>query len=218
MRRPEKSGLHHAAGGSAMNRHNSVFEMLRLGVTLALYAAAACTVLAAVNNVTSVRIAQNKIDRANAAMKSVFPQADSFVPAEPFSSAKPSAAVIQSVYLAKQNGATVGGVAEVSGPTYDRGTLIVGMKTDGTITGVQFLELTDSPGFGLKANDPTFRLASGKTFCGQFEGKNARNGFSAGNHFDSISGATITSVAAGNLITEGTGCLFEVFSRENSPE
>ncbi|MBP3365429.1 MAG: FMN-binding protein [Treponema sp.] len=201
-----------------MNRQNSVFEMLRLGVTLALYAAAACTILAAVNMVTSVRIAQNKTDRANAAMKAVFPEADSFVPAESFSPAQNASAVIQSVYLAKQNGMTAGGVAEVSGPTYDRGTLMVGMKTDGTITGVQFLELTDSPGFGLKANDPTFHLASGKTFCGQFEGKNARDGFLSGAHFDSISGATITSVAAGNLITEGTGCLFELFSRERSPE
>lgn len=47
------------------------------------------------------------------------------------------------------------------------------MTVDGTVTGLQFLELTDSPGFGLKANDPTFTLPNGQTFYGQFNGKNA---------------------------------------------
>ena len=104
----------------------------------------------------------------------------------------------------------IGGVAQVTGPTYDKGTIMVGMKSDGTVTGLQFLELTDSPGFGLKANDPTFTLANGKTFYGQFEGKNAKDGFVAGQTFDSISGATITSVGIGNLISAGTECLLKV--------
>lgn len=194
-----------------MSNKNSSLEMIRLGLVLAVFAAASCTVLALVNSVTSVKIAANKIAKANEAMKVVMADADSFEPVENFAQSASSSIKILSVYAAKKDGATVGAVAQINGPTYDRGTVMVGMKTDGTITGVQFLELSDSPGFGLKANDPTFKLPNGKTFYGQFEGKNARDGFKAGSTFDAISGATITSVGAAALIEEGTKSMFKFF-------
>ena len=194
-----------------MSEKNSSIEMIRLGLILAIFAAVSCTVLALVNSVTSVRIAANKIAKANAAMKIVMADAESFEPVENFASSENSSIKIMSVYSAKKDGTTTGAVAQINGPTYDRGTVMVGMKTDGTITGVQFLELSDSPGFGLKANDPTFKLPNGKTFYGQFEGKNARNGFKAGSTFDAISGATITSVGAAALIEEGTKSMFKYF-------
>ena len=82
------------------------------------------------------------------------------------------------------------------------------------ITGIKFLKLSDSPGFGLKANDSTFKLPNGKTFYGQFEGKNAKYGFKAGENFDAISGATITSVAVSSLINEGTKNILEYFNQK----
>lgn len=194
-----------------MSNKNSSLEMIKLGLVLAVFAAASCTVLALVNSVTSVKIAANKIAKANAAMKVVMADADGFEPVENFAPSGNSSIKIQSVYSAKKGGTTVGAVAQINGPTYDRGTVMVGMKTDGTITGVQFLELSDSPGFGLKANDPTFKLPNGKTFYGQFEGVNAKNGFKAGSNFDAISGATITSVSAAALIEEGTKSMFKYF-------
>ncbi|MCQ2249401.1 MAG: FMN-binding protein [Treponema sp.] len=194
-----------------MSSKNSSIEMIKLGLVLALFAAASCTVLALVNSVTSVKIAANKIAKANAAMKIVMADVDSFEPVEGFAPSTNSSIKIQSVYKAITGGKVTGAVAQVNGPTYDRGTIMVGMKTDGTITGVQFLELSDSPGFGLKANDPTFKLPNGKTFYGQFEGKNARNGIKAGETFDAISGATITSVGAAALIEQGTASMFKFF-------
>lgn len=182
---------------------SDVKEMLKLGFILALFAAVSCTILAAVNNVTSVRIAQNKLNKANAAMKEVFAQADEFIPVEFEAYSNPSVSV-HSVYFAKKDGAVIGAVSEVSGPTYDKATIMAGITTDGTVTGVRFLENTDSPGFGLKASDSTFILPNGKTFYGQFEGKNAKDGFVAGQTFDIISGATITSKGAAELITAGT--------------
>ena len=193
-----------------MTQQKAGGETLILGVTLALYAAVACCVLAVVNNVTAPRIALNKTAKANMAMKAVLAEADSFEPVEHYTQAANSSIDIQSVYVAKKGGEVIGGVAQVSGPSYDKATIIVGMTADGTVGGLQFLELTDSPGFGLKANDPTFTLPSGKTFYGQFEGKSAKDGFTAGQTFDTISGATITSVAVGNLIQAGTECLFQV--------
>ena len=44
-----------------MSNKNSSLEMIRLGLVLAVFAAASCTVLALVNSVTSVKIAANKI-------------------------------------------------------------------------------------------------------------------------------------------------------------
>ena len=111
-----------------------------------------------------------------------------------------------------QVGNIIGAVVQVQGPTYDKGKIIVGVYSDGIISGMEFLELSDSPGFGLKANDPGFILPSGKTFYGQFAGKNASEGFSGGRNFDSISGATITSHAAGELVNYGAECILKYFS------
>ena len=192
-----------------MSSRNSSLEMIKLGLILSLFAAASCTVLALVNSVTSVKITENKIRKANEAMKVVMADADNFEPVENFAQSSNSSIKIQSVYSAKKNGTTIGAVAQINGPTYDRGTIMVGMAKDVTVTGVQFLELSDSPGFGLKANDPTFFLPNGKTFYGQFEGKNAKDGFKPGETFDAISGATITSVGAAALIEEGTKSMLQ---------
>ena len=199
-----------------MKKSLGIGEMIKLGLTLVCYAVASCAVLAIVNNFTAPKIRQNQIDAANKAMREVFATADEFVPVTDYAPASVNTITVSDVYLAKQNGAVVGGVAQVAGPTYDKGKLIVGMDLDGVVTGMQILELSDSPGFGLKANDPTFKLPNDKTFYGQFAGKSALMGFSDGQNFDAISGATISSKALGNLVTEGTGVLLKYF--EEHPE
>ena len=196
-----------------------ILEMVKLGAILALYAAASCAVLAVVNNVTSPVIAQNQKNKANAAMKSVFAEADNFDLIEDFDTTGGDAAIsIDEMYAAKKDGKLVGAVAKVSGPTYDHATLTVGLDLAGMITGVQFLENTDSPGFGLKASDPTFKLENGKTFYGQFTGKKAADGFIAGETFDAISGATITSKAVGEILEKGTACISEYLEEHKNEQ
>lgn len=185
-----------------------VFEMIKLGAILAVYAAVSCAVLAAVNNFTYPVIVQNQKNKAASAMKNVFAEADTFDLIENFNDAG-GAIVIEKLYAAKKEGKLIGAVAQVSGPTYDHATLTVGLDLDGSVTGVQFLENTDSPGFGLKASDPTFKLENGKTFYGQFTGKKAADGFIVGETFDAISGATITSKAVGEILEKGTACISE---------
>lgn len=198
-----------------MSSKNSSFETVKLGIILAIFAAVSCTVLAIVNNFTSSVIEKNKIEKANAAMKIVMPEATSFEPAKEYAASTDSTISIQSFYVAKKGDDVIGAVVQVNGPTYDRGTLMVGMLRDGTVTGVQFLELSDSPGFGIKAKDPSFKLANGKTFCGQFEGKNAADGFIPGQTFDAITGSTITSRGTGNLLTQATGSMLKYFGGTN---
>lgn len=190
-------------------KNSGIGEMLRLGLILVCYAVVSCAVLAVVNNFTAPKIAQNQIDKANEAMRQVFESADSFAQISDFEPAYTNAITISDFYLAKKDGKVIGGVAQVSGPTYDKGKIIVGIDTNGTITGMQVLELSDSPGFGLKANDSTFKLPNGKTFYGQFTGKSAINGFKDGSNFDAISGATITSKGLGDMVSEGTQSLIK---------
>lgn len=184
-------------------------EMIKLGLILVCYAVASCAVLAVVNNFTSKKIAENEKGNAAKAMAVVFTDADEFEAVNDFAPASNGSITISGVYLAKKGGAVVGGVAQVEGPTYDKGKLIVGVDKNGNVTGMRILELTDSPGFGLKANDPTFKLPSGVTFYDQFTGKSAKSGFTAGTNFDAITGATITSNGIGAMVTEGTGCLLK---------
>ncbi len=191
-------------------------SMIKLGLVLALYATVSCTVLAVVNNFTAPKIAHNQEVKINNAMKAFF--SDDNLTFESVSDYEPATSgiiKIEQVIIAKDGEKITGGAAQVSGPTYDQGTILVGMKTDGTVTGLQFLKLSDSPGFGLKANDSTFQLPNGKTFYGQFEGKNAAKGFKSGVNFDAISGATITSDGVAGLLNEGTGCLFKYFANHN---
>ena len=191
------------------------WSMIRLGLILAAYAVISCAILALVNNVTAPQIAKNQERKVSLAMKEFFPDEGlSFETVNDYTSPVVGAITVDEIYVAKKDGAIVGGAAQVTGPTYDQGSILIGMKTDGTVTGLKFLKLTDSPGFGLKANDPTFKLPNGKTFYGQFEGKNAKEGFEAGKNFDAISGATITSVAVSSLINEGTKNLFDYFKQK----
>lgn len=195
---------------------DSIFSMIKLGLVLAVYAVVSCTVLAVVNNFTAPKIAQNQVEKVNAAMQAFFPgDGYSFEAVSSFESKATGTIKIEQLIVAKKDGVIAGGAAQVSGPTYDQATILVGMQADGTVTGLQFLKNTDSPGFGLKANDPTFKLANGQTFYGQFEGKNAKDGFVIGETFDAISGATITSNGVAGLLTAGTQTLLNYLGGQN---
>ena len=196
-------------------KKENAWSMIKLGLVLCAYAVVACTLLALVNNFTAPKIADNQAKKVSAAMQEFFPDAGlSFETVNDYKAPVVGAITVDEIYVAKKDGKIVGGAAQVTGPTYDQGSILIGMKTDGSVTGLKFLKLTDSPGFGLKANDSTFKLPNGKTFYGQFEGKNAKDGFTAGKNFDAISGATITSVAVSSLINEGTKNLFDYFKQK----
>lgn len=198
-----------------MAEKENSWSMIKLGLILCAYAVVACAMLALVNNFTAPKIAENQTKKVSAAMQEFFPESGlSFETINDFTSPVVGAITVDEMYVAKRGNEIVGGAAQVTGPTYDQGTILIGIKNDGTVTGLKFLKLTDSPGFGLKANDATFKLPNGKTFYGQFEGKNAKDGFVAGQNFDAISGATITSEAVSSLINEGTKNILSYFNQK----
>ena len=198
-----------------MAEKENSWSMIMLGLILCAYAVVACAMLALVNNFTAPKIAENQTKKVSAAMQEFFPESGlSFETINDFTPPVVGAITVDEMYVAKRGNEIVGGAAQVTGPTYDQGTILIGIKNDGTVTGLKFLKLTDSPGFGLKANDATFKLPNGKTFYGQFEGKNAKDGFVAGQNFDAISGATITSEAVSSLINEGTKNILSYFNQK----
>lgn len=76
--------------------------------------------------------------------------------------------------------------------------LSIGLMDDGTVTGVEFLEINDTPGLGLKAKEAPF--------ISQFNEKNVseftviKSGTPKDSEIVSISGATITSSATANAV------------------
>ena len=206
------------AAKTAAENTGSAWSMIRLGLILAAYAVASCTLLAIVNSFTGPVIAANQQRKANAAMLVVLAQAEDFTDVDKAScGATPSGkTTIEAVKLAKAGGKVIGGVIQISGPTYDHASVMIGVDAQGTVTGVQFLENTDSPGFGSKASDPNFTLSSGKTFYGQFAGKKVADGFVAGETFDAISGATITSWGVATLLDDGTAVLTQLLKEHGN--
>lgn len=192
-----------------MSKNDGILSMVKLGLILSIYAVASCTVLAVVNNFTSPKIQQNQIIKATKAMGEVFSDADDFDLIADFPASSNSAITFSDAYLAKKDGKVIGGVVQIAGPTYDKGKIIVGVGTDGVVHGMRFLELTDSPGFGSKAKDPSYTVKSGKTFYEQFTGKDANKGFVINETFDAITGATITSNGVAKLMNAGTESLLK---------
>ena len=90
-------------------------------------------------------------------------------------------------------------ITSYSGDSYSGLVKIsVGIKEDGTINGIEFLEISDTPGLGLKAKEPAFK--------DQYAGKNkesltvTKSGNAGDGEINAISGATITSSAVTNAV------------------
>jgi electron transport complex protein RnfG len=168
-------------------------QMVKLGASLAAYAVAACVLLAVVNNMTAPIIEKARAAEANAGMAEVFVVADSFDQASDFSGDFSTPIQVESIYLAKQGGEVIGAVVQATGPTYDKATIQIGLELDRTITGIKFLALSDTPGFGQRA-------ISEPGFSAQFAGKSADDAFESGSDVEALSGATITTKGVAQII------------------
>lgn len=167
-------------------------NMLKLGLALAAFASVACVLLALVNNFTAPVIAAAAQNEVNAGLAVVFPETKTFEKAENFVPDLTSPIKVESLYLAKKDGNVIGAVVQATGPTYDKATILLGLDMNRKITGIRFLSLSDTPGFGQKANEPDF--------YNQFTGKNADDKFVAGEDVDKISGATITTKGVAQIV------------------
>lgn len=180
----------------------NVGNMLKLGLTLAAYAAAACVMLAFVYTGTSSIISRRQQADLEAAQKEIFPGADYFEAVEGMISPD-TAVAIENAYQAIQNGQPVGAALTLSRASYGGPIKIMaGVSTDGTITGVKILEHSDTPGLGANAASPSYFVdkANKITFYGQFAGKSVNDPFEVKADVQAITASTITSKAVSSAV------------------
>jgi electron transport complex protein RnfG len=167
--------------------------------------------LGAAYGITKAPIAAAEVASANKTYRQVFPDAGTFEENKDAAARMDSTAAeiaktyknakIEEVMDAMDaSGQKIGYVVNCAGKGYGGDVKIsVGIKSDGTVTGIGFLSLSESPGLGLNAKKPAFYE--------QYKGKKVE-AFSVVSHtatakegeINAISGATITSRAVTNAV------------------
>lgn len=170
--------------------------------------------LGAVYQVTKVPIQMAEAKESLHKYKEAFPEASDFtfdqaiqdqvdVSKELLAEQKPelgNVAVNVALKAVDASGNVIGHIITSSSDDSYGGTVkvSVGIMLDGSITGVEILEINDTPGLGLKAKEPEFK--------DQFKGKSVEEftvtkmGSTSDSEIDSISGATITSNAVTHAV------------------
>lgn len=151
-----------------------------------------CTlILSLCNYLTKDRILELTSEKEKQLMVAVLPGAKTFDNVVHFS----EGAVID-VFEGKDNGKTIGYCVKTNTMGYG-GTIsmMVGVNKDITVSGVEIISMSETPGLGARAND--------KKFIGSYKGKTAgisvnKAGVPGDNEVSAISGATITSKAVTN--------------------
>lgn len=191
-------------------------EKVKLALILAAFASVACVSLAVVSGVTGPIRAEREEAATAAALKVIFPGAESFEEVRgsiPLWSSSTEVAVrvarvqIARAWLARIGDGIVGMVVEASGPSYNgRLALMAGIGNDRTIREVVIKDNRDTPGFGQKASSPDTMVGAAKqhSYLGQFTGKSVTDRYKAKADVDAISGSTITSRSIATIL-KGAG-------------
>jgi electron transport complex protein RnfG len=172
-----------------------VKTILKTALILFVVCGLAAGLLAFVNLGTKDRIAAFAKEEQEAAMKQVFPQADSFTELPP----RPGAAEVQD-WDAVKAGAVVGSV-HIEKPMGYSGEIQVmfGVDSSGALTGIRVLSHTETPGLGAKITTAGFD--------DQFAGKHVEQVVlkkdSPSGAIDAISAATISSRAVTRAVHDG---------------
>ncbi|HCM27668.1 MAG: electron transporter RnfG [Treponema sp. GWB1_62_6] len=179
-------------------------NMLKLGFILTAYTLVACVGLAFVYAGTKTVIEQRAKSDLEAALKELFPTADSFQPiATSELKASLESVVFTEAYTISAGATLIGVAVKASGPSYGGQTVaLVGVGADRKVAGAKILENKDTPGLGANAASPSYFVdrKSKTTFMGQFSGKSIDDQFKVKGDVVAITASTITSVAVANVV------------------
>lgn len=181
------------------------WDVIKLGLVLTVYAAAACVGLAFVYGATASTIEGRGREELEAALKELFPSADRF---EETSIASGDPAVsFERCYGIREGDALIGAAIQASTGSYGGAiTVLSGIGVDGRISRVKIMDHSDTPGLGANAGKPRYYVDKGRkiTFYGQFSGKAVDDPFEARGDVAAITAATITSRAV-SLAVKASG-------------
>ena len=177
------------------------------------------TLLGLVFEITKEPIAVAKEKAKQEAYMAVIQEADSFEDYKEFDADKASDILKEAGFdkcdvveaaVAKKGDEGIGAVVTVVDHEGYGGDIkiSVGILNDGTVKGVEMLEIGETAGLGMKATEPEFK--------DQFNDKNVpefvytKQGAAADNEIDALSGATITT----NAVTNGVNSALVYFAGE----
>ena len=156
---------------------------LRLAVILFAFAAVVAVFLGLINFITHERIDTYKAEKSAAAMQAVLPAAE-YSPVEGHDSIE-KLDLVREVYAAGDRGWVVMVSPSGFGGEID---MAVGVDTDGTVTGISIIDMSETSGLGANAGRESFRS--------QFAGQSGLVALSKeGGEIDALTGATVTSSA-----------------------
>lgn len=188
----------------ASNKKNN---FIKDALALCIITLVAGALLGLVNEITAPIIKDAQEKAAMAAYKEVYTDAADFasddavtayVTSPEYQSALSAAGVekasVMVAYKALDASGNVIGYVMTTDSTNGYGgqiSISVGMKADGTVTGMKYLILNETSGIGSRAAEPDFM----NEFIGQTTDK-----FVLGTNVDAMSGATVTSKAVNNAM------------------
>lgn len=205
--------------GIKKGKENDIETVLKEAGVLFAITLIAGLLLGFVYELTKEPIARQERKAVQEACTAVFKEASSFdvldyVPSDELQEQLADMGVISgSVYEALDtDGNLLGYVVEsISKRGYGgRLVLYVGITLDGTLNGVSILEISETPGLGMRAEE---------VLCPQFQGRKAdffvytRTGAAADNEIDAITGATVTTKAFTNAVNGALQVTWELGGR-----
>ena len=184
---------------------NSNFETLvKPVIVLVVICLITSTMLAVTNNATAPIIAAQEEAAAQEAYQAVLPEADSFTDLTSEVSTENIVAVVKANngagYCVKATGKGYGGAVPV----------VIGFDNDGNILGVQFLQNSESAGFGMRLWDSS---GDGAVFADELVGKSGSVTLKQ-DGVNGLTGATISSKAVISATNSAFACIDELKAKE----
>ncbi len=162
----------------------SIGDILKPTIVLAVICIVTSALLAYTNSLTAPVIDALAVETELNTRKLVLEQADEFV--------DETLGDVAYCTGKSADGSTVGYVFTTSAKGYGGDVkIMVGVNADGTVAGVQTLELSETPGLGMNAQKPGFL----EQFIGKTLGVAVNKNTPAENEIKALTGATITSKA-----------------------
>ena len=190
-------------------------KIIKNTIILTLITVIAGLGLGLVYEVTKDPIAAAQEEAKKEAWQAVFPDAslDDFVAAEVCQAVAEQVVADLGVQATVDEVCTVGDLGYVVTTTDKEGyggdiQITVGITTDGTVSGVSILSISETAGLGMKATQPEFyEQYQGKQTESFYVSKDGGNG----EPIDALSGATITSRAVTGAVNAALGYYLNAF-------
>ena len=172
-------------------------EYIRLGGVLLLITSVVALLLGFFNDATDEIIAQTKLEKKVASMQRIMPEADTFMTVFP---TMPQGHVVTEVNAGSKSGSGRVGWCFSMAPKGYGGeiTLLVGISTDLTVTGVEIVDHAETPGLGANAESESWL----SQFTGQSGELTVVKNAPAEGQIQAVTSATRTSKAVTDAVNQ----------------